>query len=230
MDYEKLDESNFRQQSPTRVLVQQPRPVRRKRKRDLIVVILVVGIVTITVIFLAGCFLNLYEQDYQDVFRHVHLKSQFRSSLGTPDIELTLSGRRSSSSPIRIVHRPTQRPAGFWAQCEEFFDSLANMFFYDYSVNQFTFIRDKLKTFEFGIRMVKDIDVGGGNEAVLQKVDCYDVSVVSKVVEMEACFDLNQDAWFGGHEALDQPYWPINQQKFDYVPYITGLVSERRKY
>ena len=47
----------------------------------------------------------------------------------------------------------------------------------------------------------------------------------SEFGESEACFDLGELAWFGGHESYDQPYWPINDQRFDYVAYITGFAD-----
>lgn len=55
-------------------------------------------------------------------------------------------------------------------------------------------------------------------------INCYNVTIDHKLdsnIDVETCFDLN-GYWFGGHESYGQPYWPINSQVFDYVPYVTG--------
>ena len=58
-------------------------------------------------------------------------------------------------------------------------------------------------------------------------VECFEVIVntVNRAYaadESVACFKLSPNYWFGGHESYDQPFWPINNQSFDYKPYITG--------
>ena len=39
---------------------------------------------------------------------------------------------------------------------------------------------------------------------------------------MVGCFDLGNNSWYGGHESYGEPFWPINNQTFDYKAYITG--------
>jgi hypothetical protein len=58
-------------------------------------------------------------------------------------------------------------------------------------------------------------------------VQCFEVDISSlgqyySEDESVACFKLSPNYWFGGHESYDQPFWPINNQIFDYKPYITG--------
>ena len=58
-------------------------------------------------------------------------------------------------------------------------------------------------------------------------VQCFEVDIRSigryyAADESVACFKLSPNYWFGGHESYDQPFWPINNQSFDYKPYITG--------
>jgi alpha-glucosidase (family GH31 glycosyl hydrolase) len=63
-------------------------------------------------------------------------------------------------------------------------------------------------------------------------VSCMNVSVVNKMKkskttgETEVCFNLGGNSWFGGHESLGQPYWPINTQVFSYVAYVTGFPDD----
>ena len=42
--------------------------------------------------------------------------------------------------------------------------------------------------------------------------------------ELEVCYDLMDKyfSWFGGHESHDEPFWPINNQTFEYKSYVTG--------
>ncbi|CAF0739483.1 unnamed protein product, partial [Brachionus calyciflorus] len=61
----------------------------------------------------------------------------------------------------------------------------------------------------------------------INEVECYNVTILDRFDdEIEACFNLNKTYWFGGHESYDQPYWPINSQRFDYVPYVTGFADD----
>ena len=46
-------------------------------------------------------------------------------------------------------------------------------------------------------------------------VECHQVTIESQYNSLEesvACFYLNPNYWFGGHESYSQPFWPINNQ------------------
>lgn len=58
-------------------------------------------------------------------------------------------------------------------------------------------------------------------------VECFQVTATSlrkyrTADQPIACFNLSPYYWYGGHESYDEPYWPINNQTFDYKPYVTG--------
>lgn len=73
---------------------------------------------------------------------------------------------------------------------------------------------DPDKNFQFKIHKIEQKDA---------QISCYNVSMINQLTEeTETCFALGNNEWFGGHESYDQPFWPINEQTFDYVPYITG--------
>jgi hypothetical protein len=39
----------------------------------------------------------------------------------------------------------------------------------------------------------------------------------------EDCFQLTDGFWYGGAESYTQQFWPINNQMYDYKPYLSGL-------
>lgn len=66
------------------------------------------------------------------------------------------------------------------------------------------------------------------NQVSNENIKCFRVEVENNFKEVsngdvEMCVGLGNWSWFGGHESYNEPYWPINNQTFEYVPYVTGF-------
>lgn len=66
------------------------------------------------------------------------------------------------------------------------------------------------------------------NKVSDEKIKCIKVEVENNFKrvsngDVEMCVGLGDCSWFGGHESYNEPYWPINNQTFEYVPYVTGF-------
>ncbi len=117
------------------------------------------------------------------------------------------------------------------------FDLLNTKFNHRFISNQASFCRDYEPGFNqiisqsqankfFKLRNTKQFDIRIDKSVKSEQITCLKVKLVSTLSqEIEACVNLNGFSWFGGHESLNEPYWPINNQTFNYVPYVTGMTD-----
>ncbi len=139
---------------------------------------------------------------YTNVFDDISMSYNFRPTfeLKFDQLNLTLSHR---FLPNQVGSNSFEWPGFKQIMC----NSQKNIFFHLRNTKQFDIQINKTKLND-------------------DQITCLKVSVVSSASEdIEACVDLNGFAWFGGHESLNEPYWPINNQTFDYVPYVTGMTD-----
>lgn len=146
---------------------------------------------------------------YDNIFDELDLTEKFESKNHTfysINLQLTLRDKNFS-----LFHRVD----GFKANLKK--TSYQNKpFFYVKSENFFKIGQNNSKQdFVFKLRKLKTSQ---------SDISCYNVTIdyeKDSKVNSETCFELD-GYWFGGHESYGQPYWPINSQNFDYVPYVTG--------
>lgn len=165
-------------------------------------------------IFITLIFLNcngdlVYKHD--NIFDGISLTEKFKPKNYTfysIDLQLTFQDKNFSlyhqvdGLIVNLKKTPYKNKPFFYIQSlsENFFKIIQNN-----SEQDFIFYLRNIKTFN-------------------DDINCYNVTVDYKKkskINSETCFDLD-GYWFGGHESYGQPYWPINSQVFDYVPYVTG--------
>ena len=196
-------------------------------------------------LLLCICFLRLtFTYEYETVFKNVRVQTEYdRSDLPSmlPSISLTLKNKN-----FKLEHRlvPSALTQSFNVSTIDFLmtssglngeKSFLTMAFRILWAALETITKSFSFKFEFESKRSLKVKQGGEFEFGIKKlntresdVECFGVGVLNRLGksrstgETEVCFELGNSSWFGGHESLYQPYWPINTQQFEYVAYVTG--------
>jgi alpha-glucosidase (family GH31 glycosyl hydrolase) len=229
MNYEKFKDDDLPTYSESRI---RRRPHEHHKKspkhgRDLCCLLLLILILTMTVLFVSGRLMNLYtSSQYANTFRNIQVSSRFEDKSSQqllPEIELKFTEKN-----IRVQHRLIHGPgesspsstACFFTLIYRFFLTISNFLYSELETNHYIRVFDQEHKFQFQMKRVP-------NKLLGSDVQCHDVSLLNRLTsESETCIELGNASWFGGHESYSQPFWPINEQNFDYVAYITGFADE----
>ena len=153
-------------------------------------------------LFIMGCFYNAYASvNHNDIFKDIDIYQPSSSQ-----IKLEFKNKN-----ITFRHNINSKHVA-----NSLFDLFNSGLKYESLAEDYLHLHDEKLSFE-----VKKLDP---NNLTIEKIVCLNVSLrLHGTGQGEACADLGEHSWYGGHESLDQPYWPINDQTFDYVPYVTGF-------
>lgn len=183
----------------------------------------------IFMLLMLGSFYCFYMPDELDVFERMdvyleydrdrleHLAPRVKLSFPSHDFKLDHRIREFKEQGLNEVKSHNNKPGHFLQLVQSFFKYL---FFSSYvvefsgSTESLLKLKQRSSEFHFTVKKLSHTDA----------IECYNVSVdaLKSNDDIEMCFDLSNHSWYGGHESLNQPYWPINQQNFDYVAYVTG--------
>lgn len=205
---------------------------KKKKKTSLkrVCCYLIIGIIAMTFVFVSGCLINLLKSyEYEVVFDHIKITSEYDEI----DIPSLLPKVDLKIKDIVFEHRVVS--SKFTDKPNVLEEEMEFSYFLRILKAGFRSVTNGLKH-KMQKRKELRIFTEHHYEFKITKVDtdhnsvsCMNVSVASSMKktkttgETEVCFNLGGNSWFGGHESLDQPYWPINAQVFDYVPYVTGF-------
>ena len=163
---------------------------------------LILSISFMSFLFIMGCFYNAYASlSHNNIFKDIQIY-------------------QPSSSEIKLKFKDKNITFRHNINSTKVETSLFNLFngglYYESLTENHLHLYDEKLNFE-----VKKLTQ---NNLTSEKIVCLNVSLrLHETAQGEACVDLGKHFWYGGHESLDQPYWPINNQTFDYVPYVTGF-------
>jgi alpha-glucosidase (family GH31 glycosyl hydrolase) len=244
---------------------------KKLNKAKIACLLLFLGIIVATVVFLLGCFLNFYMlYKYETVFDGVEISSHYDKqniNLLLPMIDvkflkknLKLEHRVVPINEVVTTANKTKNlnntkyilPHNRIKPNETTDNNEDNngMFMLKILDQTFSGLHSFFKSFKhkLNFKLVKEdylrIYQSSWFEFHISKLktkaskwhirdheaQCYNVNVTNRLSrkrrttgETETCIDLANNYWYGGHESYDQPFWPINNQTFDYVPYVTGF-------
>ncbi len=151
------------------------------------------------------------KHEYKSPFPNVLITSKIDDQY-LPTVDLTLDNLNISFKHSLVPYEQVQTPFDFTTAEAKFIlssESKNDSFFRMYHENEFKF---SIKSKEILNDNIKCLEVEVENN--FKRVSNGDV---------EMCLSLKDWSWFGGHESYNEPYWPINNQTFDYVPYVTGF-------
>lgn len=199
-----------------------------RKQATLVCNLLMLAIIIVSVLFYSGMFYNLYsEYDYDPVFDKVSLASKYDDNY-LPMVKIKFNDKDIVFKHNLIPYSSNKtevKSLSFYDKINNFVNGfntiLCILLDYNYKTNDFFQLYHEDK-FNFQIKSRKSDD---------NHITCLDVQVKNDLKyfsggDIEACVDLKDYAWFGGHEAAWEPYWPINNQSFNYVPYVTGFPDQ----
>jgi hypothetical protein len=181
----------------------------KNRKSSLLGSFIKLTIVLVIILFLTDViYKTWFDSFYQtfQAFNSVEVKIKNSKDRSTINIEFQING-------FKIVHFSGDQKKVDDGLFQNLFDK--SSFSWESKNKEFLVQKEN----DISLKIIKI------NEKNDDSVECHQVfieSLYSSLEESVACFNLNPNYWFGGHESYSQPFWPINNQSFDYQPYITG--------
>ena len=179
----------------------------RKSKSTLLGRFIVFSIVVITILFLINFTYNTWFHANSETFEAF---SNVKVKVNYPDKHRSNININFQSKSFNIRH--------FFGCADQ--DGMMKNIFNQPSTSY------KKNEKEFSFRKENDVLLEIKNIDNSDSVECKQVTISSLRQnhddESIACFKLSPNYWFGGHESYSQPFWPINNQSFDYQPYVTG--------
>jgi hypothetical protein len=203
-----------------------------KIKKKFLCKCLIIAIVSLTFLFILGCYLNLkIEYKYQTVFQNIKITSNYEEAdhfyddlFLMPKINFLINDKKFRLEHRRLIDPNRKLAYNTFSRIVkfiiDFISSPINKIKHDYLHDSYFRLIDK-----------------NGNRFKVEKINtknnaikCFSMHLSNdqqiKNQAFETCFELGDNYWFGGHESYNQPYWPINNQSFDYVAYVTGYPDE----
>lgn len=213
---------------------------KKRSLKHLFLVFALFAISTYLLLRISTSFINFYgTYNYEELFENVKLSSKYDTQnidLLVPVVDLKLTDKN-----IKLEHKvisfinsknsdyKSYSAPGLYGFLKSFLFYFHSNYVLKYESEENSFLKISQKDnltkekFKFSITKTSSKFINSQD-----KIKCYNVSVsygrdkLAQSGEIETCFNLNENSWFGGHESYEQPFWPINKQVFDYVPYVTG--------
>ena len=194
--------------------------------------------------------------NHKSVFKHIKLNSAYdmdRLDHLLPIVSLELKNKnihfehRVLSAATANLQKEKGKGFDMITQISSLFKSISNYNIVEFDSEKGTQMKLKQQRnkFEFKVHKVpqspsnhkpeqEKIKKDDDHKHKDDEISCYNISVKlendrqrrKQNDEIEVCYNLGGNSWFGGHESLNQPYWPLNNQSFDYVPYVTGFSDD----